>query len=186
MFFFIKFFKNILSLYNLKKINCISKNTNLFCLIEKRNSVSQINIGNNCLINGRLVTETAHSKINIKNNVFVGGKTIIDCKDEIIIEDDVLVSYECIIIDHDSHSLDVNERKHDLSRFRNSEMRWNEVCSKKITIKKNAWICARSIILKGVTIGKGSIVGAGSVVTKDVEDYTLVVGNPAIFKKKLN
>ena len=38
---------------------------------------------------------------------------------------------------------------------------------------------ARVIILKGVTIGEGSIVGAGSVVTKDVPDWTIVGGNPA-------
>ena len=44
----------------------------------------------------------------------------------------------------------------------------------------------RSIILKGVTVGEGSIVAAGSVVTKDVPDYTLVAGNPAVIKKKLN
>ncbi len=43
----------------------------------------------------------------------------------------------------------------------------------------------RSIILKGVTIGEGAIVAAGSVVTKDVPSYTLVAGNPAIIKKKL-
>ena len=64
-------------------------------------------------------------------------------------------------------------------------MNWNEVKSKKIHIKKNSWICARSIILKGVTIGKGSIVAAGSVVTKDVPDFTLVSGNPAKIIKNL-
>jgi acetyltransferase-like isoleucine patch superfamily enzyme len=132
------------------------------------------------------VTETEKSSIVIKNNVFVGGKTIIDCKDEIVIEDNVLVSYECIIADHDSHALDANKRENDLSRFKSDTMRWDEVRSGKITIKKNAWICTRSIILKGVTIGEGSIVAAGSVVTSDVSDYTLVAGNPAIFKKKLN
>jgi acetyltransferase-like isoleucine patch superfamily enzyme len=46
-------------------------------------------------------------------------------------------------------------------------------------ISEGAWICDSSIILPGVKIGKGAIVGAGSVVTKDVEDYTVVAGNPA-------
>jgi galactoside O-acetyltransferase len=186
MFIVVKILKKILKFFNKKKVNNLGVNSDLYCLIDKRNSESQINVGNNCLINGRLVTETSHSKINIKNNVFVGGKTIIDCKDEIIIEDNVLVSYECIIADHDSHAQDANKRQDDLSRFRNGEMRWNEVHSGKITIKKNAWICTRSIILKGVTIGEGAIVAAGSVVTKNVENFTLVAGNPAIFIKKLN
>ena len=43
-----------------------------------------------------------------------------------------------------------------------------------------------AIILKGVTIGEGAIVAAGSVVTKDVPDFTLVAGNPARVIKKLN
>ena len=119
------------------------------------------------------------------NNVFIGGNSIIDCKEDISIEDNVLVSYECIIFDHDSHSVDKSKRENDLYRFKNNKMNWDEVKSKKINIKKNAWICARSIILKGVTIGEGSIVGAGSVVTQDVPDFSLVSGNPAKFIRKV-
>ena len=48
-----------------------------------------------------------------------------------------------------------------------------------IRIKSNAWLGLRSIILKGVTVGKGAIVGAASVVTKDVPDFTVAVGVPA-------
>lgn len=53
-------------------------------------------------------------------------------------------------------------------------------------IKENAWIGANSIILPGVTIGKNAIVGAGSVVIHDVEDNTIVAGNPARIIRKLN
>ena len=48
-----------------------------------------------------------------------------------------------------------------------------------VTIEDHAWIGVRAIILPGITIGKGSVVGAGSVVTKSVEDYTIVAGMPA-------
>ena len=48
-----------------------------------------------------------------------------------------------------------------------------------IIIEDDVWIGAGSIILSGVTVGKGAVIGAGSVVTKDVEPYTIVVGNPA-------
>ena len=181
----IRLLKILLSMFNKLHVTTIGKNSDLFCILDKRNKNSIINIGNNCLINGRIVTETKNSSIVIKNNVFVGGKTIIDCKDEIIIEDNVLISYECIIADHDSHSLISNKREDDLTRFKKGAMRWEEVSSGKITIKKNAWICTRSIILKGVTIGEGAIVAAGSIVTRDVSDYTLVAGNPATVKKKL-
>lgn len=49
----------------------------------------------------------------------------------------------------------------------------------KINIEDDAWIGAKAIIFPGVRIGKMSIVGAGSVITKDVEDYVVVAGNPA-------
>lgn len=53
-----------------------------------------------------------------------------------------------------------------------------------ITVCDNVWICGRSVILPGVTIGEGAVVAASSVVTKDVEPYTIVGGNPASYIKK--
>lgn len=50
----------------------------------------------------------------------------------------------------------------------------------KVTIERRAWICARAILLPGVTIGEGAVVGAGAVVTKDVAPYTIVGGVPAM------
>lgn len=56
--------------------------------------------------------------------------------------------------------------------------------NKPVTIKKNAWICARVVICPSVTIGEGAVVAVGSVVTKDVAPCTLLVGgNPAKFIK---
>jgi acetyltransferase-like isoleucine patch superfamily enzyme len=49
-----------------------------------------------------------------------------------------------------------------------------------LLIEQDAWIGAGAIILSGVNrIGKGAVIGAGAVVTKDVEDFSIVVGNPA-------
>ena len=53
------------------------------------------------------------------------------------------------------------------------------VLTKKIHIKKNAWIGAGVNILPGVTIGENAIIGTGSVVTKDIPDHAIAVGNPA-------
>jgi acetyltransferase-like isoleucine patch superfamily enzyme len=53
-----------------------------------------------------------------------------------------------------------------------------------IVVGDRAWIAYRAIILPGVTIGEGAVIGAGSVVTKDVEPYTIVAGNPAEIVKK--
>ncbi len=57
---------------------------------------------------------------------------------------------------------------------------------KPVLIKKGAWIGAGATILPGVTVGKYAIVGAASVVTKDVPNYVVVVGNPAKVVKMLD
>ena len=58
--------------------------------------------------------------------------------------------------------------------------------TKPINIKDNVWIGDSAIVCKGVTIGKNSIIGAGSVVTKDVPENCIYAGNPAKFIKKLD
>ena len=56
---------------------------------------------------------------------------------------------------------------------------WETTNSSPVIIKKGVWIGARSIVLKGVTIGEGAVIGSGSVVTKDIPPYTINAGNPA-------
>ncbi len=75
------------------------------------------------------------------------------------------------------HNVQILARGHDYTFF-NME-RQNHVTEKPIYIKEGAWIASGSIILGGVTIGKNSVIAAGSVVTKDVPDYAIVGGNPA-------
>ena len=61
-----------------------------------------------------------------------------------------------------------------------------KVTKKFVKIEDDCWIAANSIILAGVTIGKGSVIAAGSVVTKDVPAYSVVAGVPAkIIKSRL-
>lgn len=59
-----------------------------------------------------------------------------------------------------------------------------ELSTAPIRIAENSWVSGWSIILPGVTIGEGAVVAAGAVVTKDVEPWTVVGGNPAKFIKK--
>lgn len=154
-------------------------NTEIRGSVERRAIGGMIAFGTDCLIEGIIVSESSSSRIQVGNNVFIGGGTIVDCSRAITIEDDVLVSYQCIIQDSDNHSVKLSERVSDLKHWREGTTNWDLVLSKPVLIKRGAWIGARAIVLKGVTIGHGAIVGAGSVVTKDVDDFTVVGGNPA-------
>ncbi|TXI68767.1 MAG: acyltransferase [Cyclobacteriaceae bacterium] len=71
------------------------------------------------------------------------------------------------------------------SDFHNVEEHSIDGRSAPIVIEDNVWIASRAIILKGVTIGKGSVVAAGAVVTQDVPPYTMVGGVPAKVIKQL-
>lgn len=140
----------------------------------------RITIGDNCLIQGVLVTETRDSRIAIGNNVFIGGSTLIDCIESILIDDDVLISYGCNIVDSDNHSISYSIRKKDLMDWLDGGSHdWGTTNTRPVHIAKGVWIGAKAMILKGVHIGEGAVVGAGSVVTKNVAPYTIVAGNPA-------
>jgi acetyltransferase-like isoleucine patch superfamily enzyme len=144
---------------------------------------SKIVIGENCLIYGNISTESQEAQISIGNNVFIGNTTIFSVIN-ISIEDDVLISSDCLIQDSDNHSLSRKIRKKDCADWKEKGIQqWEFVKSEPIKICAGSWRGAKSIILKGVTIGEGAIVGAGSVVTKDVAPYTIVAGNPAKFIK---
>jgi len=59
-----------------------------------------------------------------------------------------------------------------------------ELVTRPIVVEPSAWVAGWSIVLPGVTVGEGAVVAAGSVVTKNVEPWTVVGGNPAKFIKK--
>jgi acetyltransferase-like isoleucine patch superfamily enzyme len=160
-------------------------NTEIVGALEIRKEGGEISVGNDCLIEGYVVCENEESKIVMGNNVYIGGSTVIDCAKSIIIEDDVLISYHVTIADTDGHSIKFSVRKNDLQAFRLGNVNWSLIPSKSILIKRGAWIGARSVILKGVTIGEGAIIGAGAVVTCNVPAWHIVAGNPAQIVRKI-
>jgi acetyltransferase-like isoleucine patch superfamily enzyme len=165
---------------NRRRLNSVGTGTRLPGFIERRNEGATISIGKGCFIQGRLVAERPESRIELADNVLVGGGTVIDCALSVIVESDVLISYDCIIADADNHSLFPERRVKDLDNWMNHGFHdWSHTAMAAVRICKGAWIGARSIILKGVTIGEGAVIGMGSVVTHDVPPRTIVAGNPA-------
>lgn len=113
----------------------------------------------------------------IGDNVGV-SQTALICHQKITIGDNVKMGGGVKIYDTDFHSLD--------SSIRNSPQDLSYKICKPVTIQDGAFIGAFSIILKGVEIGKNSIIGAGSVVTKSVPSNQIWAGNPAKFIKEIN
>ncbi|HVS27087.1 MAG TPA: acyltransferase [Burkholderiales bacterium] len=163
----------------------IGANTEVRGTLEVRMEGGSIVVGNDCLIEGCVVCENETSQIYIGDNVCIGGSTVVDCAGSITIEDDVLISYHVVISDTDGHSTKLSVRRKDLQDFRKGNVDWSVIPIRGVTIRRGAWIGARSIILKGVTVGEGAIVGAGSVVTHDVPAWHVVAGNPARVIRKI-
>lgn len=142
----------------------------------------KIQIGSNTHIRGHLQIFQQGGKIKIGSFCYVGELSKIWSADEIIIGDNVLISHNVNIHDNVSHPIKSTKRIEDFERiigYKAYDVHDFDLRPKKVVVKDKAWIGFNSIILKGVTIGEGAIVGAGSVVTKDVPDWTIVAGNPA-------
>ena len=95
----------------------------------------------------------------------------ISASERIIIGKNVRISQYVLIMDNDFHQV--------TDHFADGK-------KKPIIIEDDVWIAAKATILKGVRIGKGAVIAAGAVVTKDVEPYTLVAGVPAKVIRRLN
>jgi len=142
----------------------------------------KIRIGTNTHIRGHLQIFEQGGRINIGELCYVGKDSKIWAAAEIIIGNQVLISHNVNIHDNISHPIAAEMRIKDYKRIIGLEdfnVEQFDLKPKSILIKDKAWIGFNSIILKGVTIGTGAIVGAGSVVTEDVSDWTIVAGNPA-------
>ena len=144
-------------------------------------------------MDGQFIFEKETGFVQIGDRVHIGSSTFISVN-EIIIEDDVTIAWDCLFYDHNSHSVVWEERKNDTEqeyqdikagRSPIANKNWGVVKTAPIRICKKAWIGTDVKVLKGVTIGEGAIVGAGSVVTRDVPAWTVVGGNPAVVIKTL-
>lgn len=155
-------------------------------IINKTQSKNKLRIGNRSRIMGSLLLFDFDGEIEIGTDCFVGPDTRIWSAKKIKIGDRVLIAHNVNIHDNISHPLDANERYRENTDFiltgthSKTELKANE-----IIIGNDVWIGFNSTILRGVKIGNGAIVGAGSIVTEDIEPWTVNVGNPLRVIRKL-
>jgi acetyltransferase-like isoleucine patch superfamily enzyme len=147
----------------------------------KRYPQSIIKIGNNCLFNSvvdfnligvnrpcTISTQDRNAQLIIGDNCGFSGASISSFL-YIKIGNNVRVGANVLITDSDWHSDD----------YRSGE-------NKPVIIHNNVWLGVNSVILKGVTIGENSVVGANSVVTKDIPSNVIAAGNPCKVIKAIN
>ena len=129
-----------------------------------------------------------HAKIKVGKRCQLGNSQFV-CTKSIEIGDDVLMAWGITIIDSDNHSKYWSDRQYDVERCRRDYVDtkgvdiarshdWENVKSAEVNIRNKCWIGFNVNILKGVTIGEGAIIGAGSVVTSDVKPWHIGAGNP--------
>ena len=168
--------------YLLGENSSLSKNA----IIINTKSANLINIGKSSFILGTLQIFDNGGKITIGDESFIGKDTLISSWESITIGNRVLISHNVNIFDSRSHPISaVIRNKHFRELLIEGNAKKTDLNCSPVLIEDDVWIGCMCIIHKGVTIGKGSIISAGSVVTKNVKEYTVVAGNPAIIIENL-
>lgn len=141
--------------------------------------------GFNCRIDAYQINSNSDKIIKIGKDVQINDNVHLGAIDSLIIEDNVLVASKVFITDHNHGNYSGVDSD---SPFTNPSER--KLYSKPVIIEKRVWIGKYVVVLPGVTIGEGSIIGAMSVVNKDIPPYCIAVGSPArvikTFDLKLN
>lgn len=138
------------------------------CSFRSSFSSNLVGLNHKCLI----TTMREGAELRIANNCGISGATI-SAAFKITIHSNVLIGANVLITDFDWHNIDPSKRHQPNTNYAPVE------------IKENAWIGINSVILKGVTIGKNSVIGANSLVTSDIPDNVIAAGNPCKILKHI-
>ncbi|WP_293754004.1 acyltransferase [Vallitalea sp.] len=176
-------YKNaVLDIHKTAKINLYNDfyiNSNHF---KGSNAESYLKMHENCILDvngifklfyGSTIQIFKNAKL-VLGNGYINSNSVIACCNNITIGDGATIARGVYVYDGDHHLIMDNEKN---------------VINKPdaINIGKHVWICVNSTILKGVTIGDGSIIAAGSVVTNDIPANCIAAGVPAkVIKKNIN
>lgn len=133
-----------------------------YCRFEAHGDDGEVNIliGNNCQVNDS-VHIAALSYVSIADNVLIASRVFITD------------------LNHGGYNGELHSDPFTICKDR-------KLTSSPVFIKENVWLGEGVVVLPGVTIGKCSIVGANAVVTKDIPDFSIAVGNPAKVIKQYN
>jgi len=158
------------------------------------NPTNKITIGKNSLVGAFFNFESTKGEVIIGENTFIHDGSKLMARTKIEIGNHVMISWDCTIMDHSSHSLNYQERVNDFDKLLLSTQQkrhllkdksWEYVNTTPVKIEDHVWIGFGAVIMRGVTIHEGAIIGSQSVVREDVPAWSVVIGNPARVVKKL-
>jgi acetyltransferase-like isoleucine patch superfamily enzyme len=151
------------------------------CRIRKnRRTRDAISVGAHSVIAGELLTFADSGRIRIGDHSFVGEHARIWSGAEISIGNRVLISHGVNVLDSAFHDLSAAHRHRQFVRIFSGKVNAvGDIRCAPVIIEDDVWIGLNAIVFKGVRIGKGAVVAAGAIVTRDVEPYAIVAGPTA-------
>ena len=164
----------------------------LSTVLNESGDRSRIHIGNFTRIVSSVITCKENARVEVGDYCVLQGSVSLSALESIKIGDYVGIASGSAITDNNTHALGIESWiRHRLRAapggpgYPGLGNGWELSESAPVVIENGVWIGANSRILKGVTIGEGAVVASNSVVTKSVEPYTVVAGNPARKVKEL-
>lgn len=146
-----------------------------------------IMVGSGSIIAGELLVFAHGGVIRIGEHCYVGESSRLWSAASIRVGDRVLISHGVNIFDSLTHPISPTARHAQFrSIAREGHPREIDLGERPVSIDDDAWIGAGAIVLRGVEIGRGAVVAAGSVVTHAVPAFTIVGGNPARVIRELD
>ena len=130
------------------------------------------------------ISDRKNPQLIIGNNVQINDYVHLSCAESVIIEDNVLIASKVYVSDlnHGNYS-SLKNLEHSCP---DEIVKERKIFTKPVKICQNTWLGENVAVLSGVTIGKNSIIGANSVVSKNIPENCIAVGNPAKVIKKYN
>lgn len=164
------------------RLDRCGKNLYLYCGVPYVSGPLKIEVGNHCRVSGQTTfsgrTSSREPTLIIGDNVGIGWQTTIAVGSKVIIKDNVRIAGRSGFYGYPGHPLNKENRAKGLA---DTDDQIGDIC-----LEKDVWLANNVSVMAGVTIGEGTIVAAGSIVTKDLPANVLAAGNPAKVIKTLD
>ena len=155
--------------------------------VNNPNPKEQVKIGYNSLLECEVILWDSSGKVEIGDNTFIGKHSTLWSASLIKIGNHVQIGRNCSFFDNRVHSLNHVKRRTEYLHNKSKHITLlHDVAPHPLIIEDDVWIGAYVQVTKGIKIGQGAIIGAGSTITKSIPPFSMFAGNPARFIKKVD